>query len=220
MKRHRSIDIRRYVPALIALVLLVAGSARAQSSPPAPSKDAVLQAAQGLDPEAPTTLQTIVTRLDAEGYEASVMAGGNGQPSDHKVWWQGEAWTFISSVNYQHGTYSIDPYRQAAYDGSGYSACGIPASAKQPCPSWWTPSTQPVPAPNPLPAPASLTQAQLDAAVAAIEAHDDANTAKVQAQINQVVRNAENTGKSIWTWLGPLLAGLGGGAAALKVAQK
>lgn len=227
MKRYRSIEIGRYLLALFALALLVTVPARAQSALPPPSKDVVLAAAQGLDPEVPTSLQAVVTKLGSTGYAISVMAGSDGKPSDHKVWWQGQAWTFESSDAYKPGTFRWDPYVQAPYDGSGFSSCGIPTSAKQPCPSWWTqPANSGPQAPGsgsvtPGPTPASgITQAQIDAAVAAVEAHDDANTAKVQAQIDQVVKNAEATGKSIWTWLGPLLGGLGVAGGTIAVARK
>lgn len=63
----------------------------------------------------------------------------------------------------------------------------------------------------------SITQADIDKAVKDIEQHDDENTAKVQAQIDQVVKNAESTGKSIWTWLKPLLIAIGGTSAGLII---
>jgi len=86
----------------------------------------VSPATTGLDPENPASLQAVVDRLNDEGHQASVMMTSSG-PSDHKVWLDGAAWTFVSSNGYQAGTYRWDPYIQvAAPSGVAWNACGIP----------------------------------------------------------------------------------------------
>jgi hypothetical protein len=87
---------------------------------------------------APDAMQRMAVALQGQGYADAVMEVGSG-PSDHKAWINGEAWTWRSSDPVRCPTITWSPYLQVAYDGSGFSACGIPNSAHLSCPSWFVP---------------------------------------------------------------------------------
>ena len=89
----------------------------------------ILAATTGLDPANAGNLQTVVSRLRAQGYKASVLVS-NGVPSDHKVWINGSEWSLMSSTGFQAGTFRWDPYLQVeAPAGVAYNSCGIPVNS-------------------------------------------------------------------------------------------
>lgn len=114
------------------------GTAPAAPAAPSGSTDyasLIQQAAQSLNlnPQDPTANQQIASWLQQHGVPASVIQGPNG-PSDHKLFINGQAWSDISSNNYQPGTYRIDPYQQVAYNpamGAIDPKTGMPAN-----PNW------------------------------------------------------------------------------------
>jgi hypothetical protein len=89
----------------------------------------ILADAQGLNPEDPSSLQKLIDRLRAQGYAASILKRSDGALSDHKIWLNGVGWSVVSSVNFQPGTFTWDPYIQSALpDGVSYNGCGVPAT--------------------------------------------------------------------------------------------
>lgn len=147
-----------------------------------PSRQVVLDQTQGLNPELQADFQTLVDRLAQEGYAISVMAS-NGQPSDHKVWWNGSAWTFRSSNNYQAGTFRWDPYQQVP-PVVPFNACGIPISAGQDCPSWFKGTG--IPPAGPIAGPPAGSTAPGEA----IGSLSDADIAKLTQSVSQAILGA------------------------------
>jgi hypothetical protein len=193
--------------AILALVLTLSGVARAQGVENVAQAKADLEHVHA-DLSGPCgafrIVQLTAWRLKATG------AGLLAKPSGNQC--QGFATDIIA--------YPDGRIYDVLVDGGGANTPAWQADAPVDA-SRYRPATDPhiddAPATPDTPPAHALTQADLDRAVASIESHDDLNTQKVQTQIDQVVKNAEQTGKSIWTWLGPILAALGGTTAGVLV---
>lgn len=209
----------RVLLSLLALVGLAAPAAAQCPGDPTSGNPATRQLVLSLGTTIPATAPDAMLRMaaaiQAQGHAVSVM--DNSGPSDHKAWIDGEAWTWRSSDPVRCPVITWSPYLQGAYDGSGFSACGIPNSAHLGCPSWFT-APVPVPvvlappvvvAPPPTPPPAPVAVAPLNLDLTPILAKLDQIVAletSTNTQVTAMNRTVGQTLGAVMTFVGKYIA--------------